>query len=495
MRFMLTSEKAVKLRVRQLVTVTLFLISIFAIWNLVRFFISAWIHVNFPFSFYWYEDDALYQVGRLLEHKKLYVKPSIDYIPYIYPPLYYYSSLAVSLFVGHGLSSLRIVSISATVGTFVTIILFVYKETHSRIFGIIAAGFYAGFYVITKMWFDMARVDNLNIFFIMATMCFVGYYQSKIGYLLAGTCMALACLTKQTSISIFIALAIYVGVSNRRLFLYFMSSFFILYVGSTIALQNYFDGWYLYYVFHLPSLHSFAPIGIVIFFLYDLIVCAGLSIWVTGKYFFTSKSGFYRMLFAIGIGYSLLSRANVGADANSSLLMYSTQAVFVGIVLYKAYADLHEKYLTVVIIFIQFVWLMGISVAGTRSLHKSLVSNSDERELIAYVAKAKGDVLMTNHRDLQRISGKQTFAHLDTLNELLGSYGSDIATGYGMDIYEQFRTKVRNQEFSVLLLDPTRETYSQVNPLLNDIKKYYVKSNKVFGLQSGPYNVYVPRNM
>ncbi|MBL8716184.1 MAG: hypothetical protein JNL79_09325, partial [Myxococcales bacterium] len=49
----------------------------------------------YPFDLEWMEGGMVDQVRWILAGHKLYVKPSIDFVPFIYNPLYFYVSALV----------------------------------------------------------------------------------------------------------------------------------------------------------------------------------------------------------------------------------------------------------------------------------------------------------------------------------------------------------------------------------------------------------------
>src|SRR5271157_896030 len=69
----------------------------------------------YPYQLEWMEGAGLVQVSRLLASKTLYVPPSIDFVPLIYPPLYFYLSAGIAKIIGFGFGALRLVSFLSSV--------------------------------------------------------------------------------------------------------------------------------------------------------------------------------------------------------------------------------------------------------------------------------------------------------------------------------------------------------------------------------------------
>jgi 4-amino-4-deoxy-L-arabinose transferase-like glycosyltransferase len=67
----------------------------------------AWSRVSYPFELEWMEGGSVGHVRRLLAGQQIYVAPSLDFIPYPYPPFYYYVSAAAAHLFGLTFGSLR----------------------------------------------------------------------------------------------------------------------------------------------------------------------------------------------------------------------------------------------------------------------------------------------------------------------------------------------------------------------------------------------------
>ena len=63
------------------------------------------------------ETPSIQAVRRILEGQPLYGPPSLDYVPALYGPLYFYVAAGVARVLGPSLFALRLVSLLATVGS------------------------------------------------------------------------------------------------------------------------------------------------------------------------------------------------------------------------------------------------------------------------------------------------------------------------------------------------------------------------------------------
>ena len=63
----------------------------FGILFVLLYIIIALIRIRYPFELEWIEGALVDHVNWLLTGHKLYVQPSLDFVPYFYTPLYFYA--------------------------------------------------------------------------------------------------------------------------------------------------------------------------------------------------------------------------------------------------------------------------------------------------------------------------------------------------------------------------------------------------------------------
>ena len=88
----------------------------------------------YPYEIEWMEGAMLDHVVRILDGKPIYSAPTIDFIPWLYPPLYYYAVALVAKIVGLGFFAGRIVSFISTLITAVLMGWMVQRITKNRLF-------------------------------------------------------------------------------------------------------------------------------------------------------------------------------------------------------------------------------------------------------------------------------------------------------------------------------------------------------------------------
>jgi hypothetical protein len=228
-------------------------------WQLGTYLKIARGRLFYPYALEWMEGGVLEHVARVLEGKPLYVAPSLEFTPFIYTPLYYWVCAPVAHVMGVQLPSLRLVSCLASLLIFVLLFCIVFARTRNAIAGFIAMGCYAACFEVCSGWFDLARVDSLSLcFLLLATWLLVRGDRHDAW---AGTCLALAVLTKQSALVAalpLIAARVLTQTGWRRLHAGLAFSSIVLGVS---LLQNWLShGYYAYYVFALPAQHDWLRI-------------------------------------------------------------------------------------------------------------------------------------------------------------------------------------------------------------------------------------------
>jgi hypothetical protein len=224
---------------------------------LVIYAVLALVRMNYAYELEWLEGACVDHVRRVLAGQPLYVEPSVDFTPFCYTPLYWYVSAAAAKVVGVDFLALRLVSVVASFGVLLLIFQFVRRVTAENLWGLIAAGLYAATYHASGTWFDIARVDSLFLFLLLAGVYLVYFGENTWTLLLAGVVMGLAFLTKQTTMIVALPLIGYVFLARRRgPAVAFTVTYAGLVIVSTAAFNIATKQWYTYYVFRAPAHHD-----------------------------------------------------------------------------------------------------------------------------------------------------------------------------------------------------------------------------------------------
>jgi 4-amino-4-deoxy-L-arabinose transferase-like glycosyltransferase len=126
-----------------------------------RYLITAIQRAAFPFALEWVEGNSFLHVLRALQGEAIYAPPTYDFIPMIYPPLYYYAAAPLAGWTGNIFLSMRVVSILASLLAFAALYGLGRARGLAKSSSFLAVGLFAAAYGLTGFWLDLGRVDSL----------------------------------------------------------------------------------------------------------------------------------------------------------------------------------------------------------------------------------------------------------------------------------------------------------------------------------------------
>ena len=223
---------------------------------LLRFVATALARIGYPYDLEWCEGGTLAHIRVVLAGQHIYREPSLEFTPYIYPPLYYYVSAIPSLFLGAGHLAPRLVSFVSILGCFVLLGRWVRDETDDAVAGMAAVGLLAATYQITGYWYELARVDAFFLLLVLSGHTLARTATSTPRAILVGVFIAAACFTKQLGIPLAVPALLLIALRSFRLAVVAgaVSAALVLAFGLAFTVSSH--GWFLYYVLDLPSRHE-----------------------------------------------------------------------------------------------------------------------------------------------------------------------------------------------------------------------------------------------
>ena len=227
--------------------------------------------LTYPYDLEWMEGGMLHHALRIHDGLGIYGPPSVDFIPYLYTPLY--PSL-LALFSGvFGLTYTlgRMFSVLALVGIGVVAFASLGSARHAHprrepvIAGVLLSlGLFAAIYPFVEGWYDLVRADTLFLWMVTAGIAglprwakagsgFGGQARVATG----GALLALAFFAKQTGI-VYVALGgiIVLVVNWRRAGAYIVMTG-ALGLGGTWLLNTTTHGWFWTYIRKIHGTHDF----------------------------------------------------------------------------------------------------------------------------------------------------------------------------------------------------------------------------------------------
>ncbi len=466
-----------------------------------------WIAVNrasYPFDLEWMEGGLVDHVERLLAGKALYTAPSVDFVPYIYNPLYYVLSAPIAAVIGVGYLPLRLVSIAATLSCFGLIFGIVWRETRALVPALFAVGAYAGSFELSGAWFDLARVDSTTLAFCLGAW-FVARHAETRARLVGSAALALAAVaTKQSAAALVpIWLVAVAGTRGLRACLWLLVPL-VPFVLGFLWLERSSDGWYSYFAFRVPTGFPSAPDMYIKFWKVEIFrefpVPLALSL-----YFLAFASGardsspfrFHAPFVAGMVGMAYLVRLHAGSYANDKMAAHAALAVGAGLGLgaltreddarRRIRGELYGYALGVA----QFLALLY----SPKQFLPTPADHSEGQALVATLKELPGEVLVTHHSHYPRRVGKPSMAHGMAVFDVVRT--ANDYKGAKRRLEQSFAKALSAHRFGGVITDEERVYPHLVNRYYRTAPATFLHNGSAFlpktGARQRPRNLYVPR--
>lgn len=463
--------------------------------------IYLWIalhRLGYPYELDWMEGGSVELAARVLNGHSLYSAPSVAYVGWTYPPLYYWLVAGVGKIVGIGFLPLRLVSFLASLAAMATLGLIVARETGNRVAGLAAAGLFAATYRISGAWFDTGRVDSLFVALTLVALAYGRYAKTAKAGVALGVLGFLAFFTKQSAL---IAVAPAIGVlaiTRPRAGVPAIATLAALVAGSTLILQAATKDWYGYYIYGELVHQGVAQTLWVGFWRDDvwhqqwpvvLLIAAGaVALATTARE--KLKTYVYWAAAAAGlIGAAWVSRLHNGGYANVLMPAYAAVALLAGLA-YGALATTEATtqattqptpqpparrlalHLAAAAAVAAQLALLAYPIA------KQIPTAQDRtagRELMARLRALPGPVIVLRHPWYATLAGKGTFAQEEAIGDVTrstsrrGARALSASLATALDAYH-VQAVVLDGTFDAHLLEPelSREFRLQRAPVTPD---------------------------
>jgi hypothetical protein len=461
-------------------------LTIISSFYLISYLLIAIFHLFYPFECEWMEGGTVDNVRYLITHGNLYVIPSINYIPYAYPPLYSYISSLSCIFFGITLFSLRLVSFLSSIGIFILIFKFVQKETKSKQYAFISMCLFAATYKASGFWFDLARVDSLFLYLFLSSIYMIRFHETRENYMIAGFLLAFAVHTKQTALIMCSPILVYVySYTKDRLLVSYLANWFIFILA---ILFSYFylisHGWYYYYVFILPQQYATEYTMIVNFWtqcifgvipIVTIISLIGLFIL---KRINSDSFKFYGCLLVGGFVGSWFTMLKVGGYLNNMMPLYAILAVLFGISISSIKEYMIEynptkanRTINIILVFciIQFIMLAYNPINQIPTKDNIAASN----ELVDIIKTTDGNVFIPNHGYISSLANKDTYAQTVAISDIMRSNNETLKN----TLLDSINNSMTNGEFKTIILDRAFDDHTLYPEFINYLNTNYVYSN------------------
>ncbi len=249
----------IKLYLRFLLTLGPIVASAIAI---ASYLVVAVRRAGYPFALEWVEANTYLHVLQVLAGQPIYGPPSFDFVPMIYPPLYYYAAAPLAWATGQIMLAMRLVSLTASLAAFTAIFLIARGRGLPHGWSFVAVGLFAASYRMAGYWFDVARVDMLFLALLLLAIYAASVHAKHelVAGAAAGLLLALAVTAKQQALLTVPFLALYLALEQRwRKALVMTAAAGTAVLGFTGAAILASDGWFWFYTVRVPGAAPASP--------------------------------------------------------------------------------------------------------------------------------------------------------------------------------------------------------------------------------------------
>jgi hypothetical protein len=461
--------------------------------------------IAYPFELEKMEGGFVDHAMRVLAGKPLYPAPSIEFVPCAYTPLYALLGSALCAVLGAGFFPLRLLSFAASLGSLALIYAFVARETRDRFCAACAACLFAATYAATGAWLDIARVDTLFLFLILAALHTARFRSSSASRIACGVLVGLAFLTKQTALVVAAPVVLFCLIEDRRKGAAMLGAVALIAGGSTYLLDAMSAGWYSYYVFFLQSRPLVESHRLVAYWARDVAGVLPIAALFGAVFLATCRRALgpepfrFYLLAALGtIVGTWPSRISFGQEVNVLFPAYAMVGILFGLGLHAALRsarliDARGGAAAERIVYAACLVQLAALVYNPLPLVPSRADAAAGRALVAALRACEGDVLMAHHGYLPVLAGKTSHAHGVAVSDIMLR---DRDGRGGRRLVREFEEAIRSRAFGAIVLD-TWWWFQK------DIDEHYVRSRRLFddknafwpvtGARSRPEWIYVPK--
>jgi 4-amino-4-deoxy-L-arabinose transferase-like glycosyltransferase len=398
-------------------------------------------------------------VARVLAGQPLYTPPSLDWVPYLYAPFYYYVSALVAMVTGIGFFPLRLVSLASSLVVLILVYAFVRRESGNVFGAVVASGLFAGLFRVTGAWFDISRVDMLALALFVGGAFLIRFSDSRRAAIIAAGLLSLAFLTKQSMLLSIAPMAAVVIVLKRTQRVWFTATLVVMVVLTTWALESASQGWFSYYAFRMPLQHERLPVfGFWRDDVWRLLPTASALayaylLWlpVTRR---IPQLGFYGAL-ALGLlANSWASRMHVGGWDNVLIPGFTAVVLLAGLAVdpIVGWCRGNDRPTRRTLEAVLYVALLGqFAVLAYNPFHQVPTENDRKAGaiLVDLVRRQEGEVLVAMHGFLSGPAGKGTHAHWGAIWDVLRGSDRELAARLRRDIQDALESR----RFGSIILD------------------------------------------
>lgn len=231
--------------------------------------VAVWGRFFYPFDLEWMEGGMLAHAQRIVDGAGLYNEPSVEFIPFLYTPLYPTLMAWLEPVFGITYQLARAFSVLSLIAVVIILQLAIVKRVHRehRVAGaigaLLAAALMAATYPWVEGWYDIARADTLFLAMVMGGLTYLmacartghGWTgHARVG--VAASILALSFFCKQTGVLYVAAGGCILLVMNWRRLPVYVAVAGVIGLGGTAISNHVTDGWFWTYIFEVHQAHD-----------------------------------------------------------------------------------------------------------------------------------------------------------------------------------------------------------------------------------------------
>ena len=431
-------------------------------------FILAWLaaaalRLTFPYPLEITEGASLEAVRGLLAGQPLYATPTLEHVPQIYGPLYFYLAALLAHLSGPSLATLRLVSLLASLGSLGCIYGLVHQETGHVAAGLLAAGLFAASAPLSDGALDLGRVDALLVCLLLASI-YAARGQRRWSSALSGGLLGLAILTKQAAAPVALALLASFALTDRRRLLLCAAGLALVLAVPLAALELQSGHWATLFLFQLPAQHQILDVRLGLFWSLDILPRFTL-VFALGPLFLLARARagdyptvlFYTLVCGSLVAIAWAANSNPGAAANVRLPAYAALAVLFGLGFDEALGQLgrlpREQRALLNYGLCVGLFQLGLLAYNPRELAPYRSEGWADERLATTLAALPGQVFAPDFDAYVRPAGRAEQPYSGSAAELLGGYGGH-AVPEGTAWMGQVEATLRQHTYDEVVLDP-----------------------------------------
>ncbi len=401
--------------------------------------VYVWIalhRIGYPFEIDWMEGGSVELAARVAGGHSLYTAPSLAFVGWTYPPLYYWLAAVVAKVTGVGFLPLRLVSLVASLVSMATLAAIVVRETGERVAGLVAAGLFAATFQISGSWFDTGRVDSMFLALTLLAVAWGRRARGMRGGVALGLLAFLAFFTKQTALLALLPVLVYLAFARTRVGVPALLTLLGLALASTVVLDGLTHGWYRYYVFDELAQQPWAKQVWVSFWVDDvlhkqwpvliLVITGGLSLMFRGRarvrLDWRSPSVYYAAATVGLVASAWASRLHTGGYTNVLMPAYAAFALLAGLVCGQLFRDRRRAAVIGALVAVILLAQLALLAYPPDSQIPTAADRAVGAQLMSRLRALPGPVIVFRHPWYATLAGKGvSYAQEEAVHEVLRS--------------------------------------------------------------------------